>query len=522
MEVKADENAQHDVYRKNLLKEVLDEDRRISSLAMFNLGFSYLSGNSPQDHLRAYMWFTISAARYKARAFYALTSREKLILRMTPVQIESAEQMAHQWMMEHWGHAPIDMADADFKELQRRLTAGDKRALDEIIRRAESGDQAAQIELGEMYWSGIAVKPDPEKAFYWWTKAADGGNVEMMTKLGILYSDGHPGHGIAPDPPKGEFWLLKAGKKGYSSAAHLLTMLYREGKGAIPADTAKYRYWYERWAEAAARKGDFRIASRLAGFYTGSIDTEHNVKWPEDPAKAASLYEWAADSGDVHAQTQLGIIYLAGRGVEKDEQLAFQWFLKAADSEAPVVTAWAHLVVMYEQGIGTGKDDAEAQKFLDRILDSKHYTAGSLHMIGQLYHQGNIVPRDDTRAAHYYHMSSVRGEPEAQFHLGQLFWNGSGVAHSPINAYAWWIIARDNIFDSNLYPYPLIKAALDNADKSMARSDKSAADRKVKQLIKEYESMGIVKGKRMGSKLKKVFHILDQGEINSKTESGQN
>ena len=95
VEVKADENAEHDVYRKNLLKEVLDEDRRISSLAMFNLGFSYLSGNRPQDYVRAYMWFTISAARYKARAFYPLTSREKLILRMTPEQIESAEQMAH-------------------------------------------------------------------------------------------------------------------------------------------------------------------------------------------------------------------------------------------------------------------------------------------------------------------------------------------------------------------------------------------------------------------------------------------
>jgi TPR repeat protein len=300
---------------------------------------------------------------------------------------------------------------------------------------------------------------------------------------------------------------LQAGKKGYSSAAHLLTILYREGKGAVPADTAKYRYWYERWAETAAREGDFRAANRLAGFYTGSIDTEHNVEWPENPEKAVSLYQWAADSGDVHAQAQLGIIYLAGRCVEKDEKLAFQWFLKAADSKAPVVTAWAHLVVMYEQGIGTGKDGAEAKKFLDQIMDSKHNTAGTLHMIGQLYHQGNVLPRDDARAAHYYHMSSIRGKPEAQFHLGQLFWEGSGVPYSPINAYAWWSLARDNIFDSSLYPYPLIKAALNNADKSMTRSDKSAAKRKVKQLIKHYESMGIVEGKRMGSKLKKVFNF---------------
>jgi TPR repeat protein len=180
VEVRADENARHDVYRERLLKELLDEDRRISSLTMFNLGYSYLPGNNPQDHIRAYMWFTISAARHKAHAFYALTSREKLKRKMTLEQIESAEQMAHQWMIEHWGHAPVGLGAADFKELQRRLVAGDKGALDEIIRRAESSDQAAQIELGEMYWWGIAVKANPEKAIYWWTRAADEGKIEMM------------------------------------------------------------------------------------------------------------------------------------------------------------------------------------------------------------------------------------------------------------------------------------------------------------------------------------------------------
>ena len=78
-------------------------------------------------------------------------------------------------------------------------------------------------------------------------------------------------------------------------------------------------------------------------------------------------------------------------------------------------------------------------------------------------------------------------------------------------------------YRSRHLPYPLIKAALDKADKSMGRSDKLAAERKVTQLIKEYESMGIVEAQRMGSELKKVFHELkwNHGKMNSKTESSQ-
>lgn len=499
----ADEDAQDIAFREELLKEALYDDRRISAWAMFNLGQSYLPRvGYPHDYVRAYMWYTISAARNEGNAFYPTTSRAKIISRMTPEQIETAEQMARKWMMDHWGHAPIETAKADFKELQRRLAAGDSRALDEIVRRAESGDQAAQIELGNMYWESIAVKSDPNKAFNWWTMAAEGGNQEMMVKLGVIYLNGHIGRGIAPDPAKAEFWLLRAGEKGHKNAAGILSSIYLKGRGPVPADVAKYRYWYEREAEAAAREGDFLPLCQLAQLYSGSQYLGSDRSWPKDPVKAAGLYQRAADRGDIHSQTQLGKIYLAGRGVEKDEKLAFQWFLKAAENRAPIVTAWAHLVVMFEQGIGTEKSEEGARKWLDRIMAEKDYTAGSLHLIGELYHKGIDLPKDFTRAAHYYHMSSIRGKPEAQFDLGQLFWQGSGVPQSPIDAYAWWTLSLDNLFDPSQYPYTMVKAALKKADKTMSRSDRAAARRKVEQLIKEYESSGIIEGKRIRGVMK--------------------
>ena len=280
---------QTDAFRARCLKDIHSEDHRVSAQAMFNMAQSYWGANEPADYVRAYMWYTLSVARHRPDAWYAIQSRKKIIPHMTPQQIEKAEQMARRWMQAYWGQTPVSMADVDIKELQQRIVNGDDWVLDEIVRRAESGDQEARIEFGTMYWEGIAVKPDPDKALHWWTRAAEEGDAEIMTKLGILYSNGHPGKGVAADPRKGEIWLLRAATKGYTAAAHLLTIMYREGKNPVRADFHKYRYWYHKWAEAAAGDGDFSVVRRLADYYSGTMDREAGSAWPKDPVKAAEL-----------------------------------------------------------------------------------------------------------------------------------------------------------------------------------------------------------------------------------------
>ena len=63
--------------------------------AQYNLGVLYDNGlGVPQDKVRAYMWFTLSAAQGRggAAAFRDLIAR-----RMTPAQIEEAQKLAHEW-----------------------------------------------------------------------------------------------------------------------------------------------------------------------------------------------------------------------------------------------------------------------------------------------------------------------------------------------------------------------------------------------------------------------------------------
>ena len=63
--------------------------------AQYNLGVLYDNGlGVPQDKVRAYMWFTLSAAQGKdgAAAFRDLIAR-----RMTPAQIVEAQKLAQEW-----------------------------------------------------------------------------------------------------------------------------------------------------------------------------------------------------------------------------------------------------------------------------------------------------------------------------------------------------------------------------------------------------------------------------------------
>jgi uncharacterized protein len=63
--------------------------------AQYNLGVFYDNGlGVPQDKVRAYMWFNLSAAqgREGAAAFRDLIAR-----RMTPVQVAEAQKLAREW-----------------------------------------------------------------------------------------------------------------------------------------------------------------------------------------------------------------------------------------------------------------------------------------------------------------------------------------------------------------------------------------------------------------------------------------
>lgn len=109
-----------------------------------------------------------------------------------------------------------------------------------------------------------------------------------------------------------------------------------------------------------------------------------------------------AESGDAKAQLELSHAYEDGRGVDKNENLAFEWLMKAAHS---------------------GNPDAENEA-------------------GVAYRLGRGVGKDLKEAVRWYRKAARHGSANAMFNLGTVYFNGEGEHISDVRAYAWFYLAQ--------------------------------------------------------------------------------
>jgi TPR repeat protein len=150
----------------------------------------------------------------------------------------------------------------------------------------------------------------------------------------------------------------------------------------------------------------------------------------------ADLKEMAA-AGDVKSQVQLGLVFLTGDGVRKDDAEAVKWLRKAADQDNPV--AERYLAEMYFKGRGVPADNAAAAKWLR--LAAEQGDAQSEHNLAVLYTQGLGVPRNVKEALNWMHKSAEQGLAAGQVGMGVLYENGDGVPEDPVEAVKWYRMA---------------------------------------------------------------------------------
>ena len=150
----------------------------------------------------------------------------------------------------------------------------------------------------------------------------------------------------------------------------------------------------------------------------------------------ADLKEMAA-AGDLKSQIQIGLAYLTGDGVHKDDAEAVKWLRKAADQDNPI--AERYLAEMYFKGRGVPADNAEAAKWLR--MAAEQGDAQSQHNLAVLYTQGLGVPRNVKEAVNWMRKSAEKGLAAGQVGMGAIFENGDGVPPDPLEAVKWYRMA---------------------------------------------------------------------------------
>jgi TPR repeat protein len=210
---------------------------------------------------------------------------------------------------------------------------------------ANHGDVTSMHNLGYSYAMGWGAERDYDKAFEWYRKAADKGNVQSMTDLGALYTRGS-------DFPEARQWYEKAAKKGDATAMSALGWFYDNGLGVMKDDATAHDY-YEK---AAAKGNEHGMAGLGRHFHDGRGVAR-------DYAKARDWFEKAADKGHVESMTELGLLYMQD-GVTQDQAKAREWFEKAAAKDEPA--AMSYLGLIFEIGYGVPQDYAKAREWYEK------------------------------------------------------------------------------------------------------------------------------------------------------------
>ena len=138
---------------------------------------------------------------------------------------------------------------------------------------------------------------------------------------------------------------------------------------------------------------------------------------------ALQYFEASAAQNNSFAQYQLGKMYLKGNGVKIDTEKAVTYFEASADQGNGY--AQYQLGKMYLTGAGVKIDTGRAVSYFEASAEQGNEYAQ--YQLGKMYLTGEGVKIDTGKAVTYLEASADQGNGYAQYQLGKMYLTGEGV-----------------------------------------------------------------------------------------------
>ncbi|GJE25734.1 tetratricopeptide repeat protein [Methylobacterium organophilum] len=176
-----------------------------------------------------------------------------------------------------------------------------------------------------------------------------------------------------------------------------------------------------------------------------------------DKEGAVRALEYAAGQGHTLALWKLGRMYADGDGVPHDDLKAFEYFSRIADdnTDDPPEAANSAVVASAFTALGSyfldGIKGTYVRSNPERAYDMFNYAASyfgdpnAQYSLGRLYLDGTGVEQDARQAARWFNLAAEKGNRPAQALLGDLLVNGVGVARQPVKGLTWLTVARAGV-----------------------------------------------------------------------------
>ncbi len=282
---------------------------------------------------------------------------------------------------------------------------------------AQKGMSDSEYWLGYMYEKGLGVATDIVKARSYYELASEHGSSLATVALGLFSLNGNGGK---TDPNKAFELFNKAATKGELEAIYQLAKAYELGKGT-KQDNQKALRLYQK----AADKGHAMAQYAVGKYLDDGIFTAPN------PKVAAVFYEKAANNGVLPAQVAIASMYEKGYGTTKSMPKALTFYKMASDNGDAVAMRKTAEYLIKEH-----KSDEDINAAI--ALYEKSAAKGdskAIAFLGQIYAEGlkntdntqNLVAPNPTKALTYLNKASSLKIPRAQYALGIMYLNGTGV-----------------------------------------------------------------------------------------------
>jgi len=176
---------------------------------------------------------------------------------------------------------------------------------------------------------------------------------------------------------------------------------------------------------------------------------------PQDYREAARWLRKAAEQSHVFAQVTLGTIYAEGvQGViEKNYPQALMWFILAAAQGDPEAREIRDTLALRM----TPKQITEAQKLAREFKPQDAYAKALRELkalaekgegdaqfkVGLIYYGGQGVPRDYLEALNWFKKAALQNNSFAQYNVGYMHAKGEGTTQSYAEAAKWYRLAAE-------------------------------------------------------------------------------
>ena len=377
-----------------------------------------LQSATPEEHQQAFNW-------YRTAAESGNTTAKKLLNTAT-----DSTKLTEAQVLTALGRAAIDQKAYE-------------KAFSLLRQGAELGDAQAMCALGVCYGQGIGTELNATEGLNYIRKAAEAGDAQAQLILSSHYVDGI---GVDKDEKAAASWILRAAEQELPEAMFKAGICFYSGTGT-EQNIEKAQMWFRKAAEAGIAEAKKAQVEILLFQMQQHLDRE------EYEQAYASILP-AAEEGNAVAQFNIGVFHLNGIGRPQNEEVAAEWFRKAAaqgekDAEQALKVIENNKVIratqkLMEDGLAHfSRNENEQGAECMRKAAEQGNAFGAL-LLGKCYYTGQGLTKDYAEAIRWFTKAEEIGElAEARLFLGICHYNGEGVEKNAQEAEKWLQLAKE-------------------------------------------------------------------------------